>query len=107
MKLALCMAAVILVVLLLKPIVIEGYYESKAEADYKAAMMAHLYSIGGGKPIDEKTPPDVLIKMMAGWLVAYNKYAKATGTPPATLGQAETMFPQTYLESYNKAVSKK
>ena len=69
--------------------------------------MAHLYSIGGGKPIDEKTPPDVLIKMMAGWLVAYNNYAKATGTPSATLGQADTMFPQTYLEAYNKAVSKK
>ena len=107
MKLALGIATLILVLLLLKPIVIEGFYESKAEADYKAAIMAHLYSIGGGKPIDEKTPPDVLIKMMAGWLVAYNKYAKATGTKPATLNQAETMFPQTYLEDYNKSVSKK
>jgi hypothetical protein len=55
----------------------------------------------------KKTPPYVLIKMMAGWLVAYNKYAKATGTKPATLNQAETMFPQTYLEDYNKSVSKK
>jgi hypothetical protein len=67
MKLALGIATLILVLLLLKPIVIEGFYESKAEADYKAAIMAHLYSIGGGKPIDEKNPP-ICTDKDDGWL---------------------------------------
>jgi hypothetical protein len=107
MKLALTVAAVILLFLLLKPVVIEGYYDAKADKEYKDLMMMQLRTIGAGKTIDEKSPPDVMVKVMASWLVGYNNYAKKTGAPQAKLEDAPKMFPEVWLEEYNKSIAKK
>jgi hypothetical protein len=107
MKLALIVAAVILVFLLFKPVVLEGYKDMKAEKEYKEMMMAQLPIIGAGRTIDEKSPPDVLVKMMGAWLLAYNNYAKKTGAPLAKISDAPNLFPTSWVEEYNKSVAKK
>ena len=107
MKLALTIAIVIILFLLIKPVIIEGYYDAKADKEYKELMMGQLRSIGGGKVIDEKSPPDVMVKVMASWLVGYNNYAKKTGAKLAKLEDAPKMFPEAWLDEYNKSVSKK
>jgi len=99
--------AVILLLFLMRPVVMEGYYDAKADKEYKELMMAQLRSIGAGKPINEKSPPDVMVKVMASWLIGYNNYAKKTGAPPAKLEDAPKMFPESWLDEYNKSVTKK
>jgi hypothetical protein len=107
MKAALCMAVVILVFLLLRPLIIEGYDDSKAVKEYKDTLLAKVRIIANGKPIDEKSSPDVMIKVMDAWLEEYNKYANKTGAPMAKLDDATKMFPEVWMEEYNKSVAKK
>ena len=107
MKAALCMAVVILAFLLLRPLIIEGYDDSKAVKDYKDILMAKIRIIANSKPIDEKSEPDVMVKVMEAWLEEYNKYAKKTGNPMAKLDDAQTLFPEVWMEEYNKSVAKK
>jgi len=105
MKLALTVAIIIILFLILRPVIIEGYYDSEADKEYKDLMMAQLRSIGEGKPIDENSPPDVMVKVMASWLAGYNNYAKKTGAPQAKLEDAPEMFPNSWLDEYNKSVT--
>jgi len=108
MKSAFCVALVILVLLLLKPLFIEGFgTDSKALDNYKDTLMAKIRIIANGKIVDEKSPPDVMIKVMEAWLEEYNKYAKKTDAPRAKLDDAQRMFPEMWLEEYNKSVAKK
>jgi hypothetical protein len=105
MKLALIIAVVILLFVLFKPIVIEGYYDAKAEAEYKAIMMKFFQDRGKGKKLitDNMSEKDSLA-LVNDFIVVYNVYAQKTGQPTITAADAADKFPLSWMKEYNDSI---
>jgi hypothetical protein len=105
MKWALCVAAFLLVfiVLLHHPMFIaETYYDQAAENAYKKQIFEIFKLVGNGKPIDiEKLDDTSKLQLVSGFIGAYNTWAKKTGKPAVEGEKVLEVFPVSWLDEYN------
>jgi hypothetical protein len=109
MKWALCVAIfLILFIVVIRPVITETYYDQAAEDVYKKQVLGVFKVAGNGKPIDiEKLDTTSKIQLVAGFIQAYNEYAKKTGGPAVEGEKALEVFPVTWLDEYNNSLQKK